>query len=166
MQQQQLLWQLRLPPSWSCFNAQESASGEELFAQNFEPYEIGKVPRSGGEDSTATKESPFDLYEKGAYQKAIPGLQNLLDAEPQNGIAALCLGISYLRLPNAQPDKAIVQFARIVPKDSFYRAGQWYTALAHLRKNDKASAQPILEKLASIENGHYPNRARKLLRQL
>lgn len=144
------------------WNISAPTSSNDLYAQHFQTYDIS-VER--GIDTTIVPEkTALDLYEQQAYEKAIPAFQNVLQNDPQNGLLILCLGNCFLK--TEQTNKAVEQFLSIAADNHYYRAAQWYLALAYLQKGDKVKAKPFLEKLAAIENGRYPEKARNLLKAL
>jgi len=87
------------------------------------------------------------LFNKGAYQKALPVLLELNEKqESVNYDLQLAIGISQLETGDA--DIAMLSFIEIYNSDALIR-GQalYYLALANLKKGDKTAAKQVLDRM-------------------
>lgn len=140
------------------------ASPQELFAENFEPYEDVISARSGAQEEDWMKEA-MEHYNTQAYQKAIIGFDKIIQADPASAFAMLYAAISAMKLEQSQEAisylKALEELNNPILKD----VGSWYLALAHLQKEDKTKAQKLLEQL-SKDSSAYQDQAADLLDRL
>lgn len=134
---------------------------EQLFAQNYEPYEISLVQR--GDDADALAKADED-YRSGNYQAAILSLESLLQNQPANAKLHLVLGICYLetdQLPQAR------EHFELALNNSLYQdKAQWYLALTYLKQGQIEEARNYLDPLSQDQNSTYRERAQDLLGKL
>ncbi len=146
------------------WSLQQAPDSTQLYAQNFEPFELSLSQRSDGDISLAKIESAYDA---GRYDEAIVMFQEAIkDKATQSSQILLGLGISYLQTD--QPQKAITQFDQILANNDFNYEdeAQWYLGLAYLKLNDIPNARKHMNVLTSdLSRDHYEE-AQKLLLQL
>lgn len=146
------------------FFLENAPTHSELYAQNFEPYELSLTERSGGEDVLRDIEQ---LYIDGKYSQAIPLLQNhLQESTVKSSQIQLALGIAYLE--TNQPKEAITQFNSILTKKdfNFEDEAQWYLGLTYLKMDEIENAQLHLNQLAADSSRDHHDEAKKLLLQV
>jgi len=146
------------------WSMQQAPNNAQLFAQNFEPFELSLNHRSQGDISLAKIES---VYDEGRYDEAIIMFQEALtDQNIQSSQILLGLGICYLQ--TNQPKKAIAQFDQILSnKDFNYEdEAQWYLGLTYLKLNDLPNAKKHMNMLASDLSRDHHEAAQELLSQL
>ncbi len=136
-------------------------SPEELFAQNYEPYEISLVQR--GEDADALAKADED-YRSGNYQTAITSLETLLQNQPANAKLHLVLGICYLETDQLQ--QARDHFGLALNNGLYKDKAQWYLALSYLKEGKIQLARSYLEPLREDQNSIYREKAAQLLKKI
>jgi hypothetical protein len=148
--------------SWLWIN--QSPSSLDLYAKNFEIYELNLNQRSGDNDTYTSLEK---LYSNENYSEAIPLFQEILNnSSSKSSEIYLGLGISFLKID--QPTKAIVQFEEILKnKDfNFEDEARWYLGLAYLKLDDVPNAKNYFSILGSDSNNDHHKEAISILSQL
>lgn len=145
---------------WNVFKA-ETIDSTELFADNFEPYNIGQ--RGGNDDLTTVEKAAFENYTNGNYDVAIPNLEQLVETNPTKENYLLSLGSAYVS--TRQTNKAIETFQKINNSSVNFQAAQWYLALTYLQNDEIEVAKKTLEKLSDGERT-YNIKAKTLLENL
>ena len=117
--------------------------------------------RSNAETSNALVKSGIRLYNNEMYQQAI----SLFDSNPENVIARLYSGFSYMNLK--QFDMAENQFKYILNQGDniFIDQAEWNLGLSYLADNKTDQASTIFAKIAS-ENGAYSTQATNIIKEL
>lgn len=144
---------------WSTIKS-ETISTEELFASNYEPYNIGQ--RSGSDNLNETEKTAFKNYTDGNFENAIVDLEPLVVINPTEENYLLSLGSAYVS--TQQTNKAISTFQKINNTSVNYQVAQWYLALAYLQNDDVDNAKAILTTLAKGERT-YAIKAKALLKE-
>lgn len=136
----------------------------DLFAKYFTPYEAPMNFRSDGTSGTddAWKQA-LAYYDAGKYQEAVPYLEKVVIDKPDNTLAKLLKGVSYLAIGSTA--QAEENFSAIIKdgQNMFVEQAKWYLALTYL-KEEKTEDAKIL--LISIESGAYHDNAQELLRSI
>lgn len=126
----------------------QSLSNNELYTKYFYPYENVIEPIVRDQMKLTKKGEVFSLYERGAYEKAIEGFNQLLS---QNSFDVATLNFykanAYLQLK--EYEKAQPLFAKIVAnKNKEWQAESlWYLGLISLKLNEVADAKKYFEEL-------------------
>lgn len=143
---------------------QQAPTPADLYAQNFEPFELSLTQRSEEGNEFKQIES---LYSKGNFKGAIPLLENVINNNNVKSSQLLMgLGVAYLQ--TGQPNKAITQFKNILETNdfNFEDEAQWYLGLSYLKLNDIKNAKIYLGVLASDAGKDHHQAAHKILSQL
>lgn len=142
----------------------QAPTNSELYALNFEPYELSLNQRSEGDITLKNIES---LYVDGSYYEVIPLFKNALDESTlKSSQILLGLGISYLQ--TKQSTQAIEQFNAILAnKDFNYEdEAQWYLGLSYLKLDEINKAKDHLNILASDSSKDHHEAAKVLISQI
>lgn len=117
--------------------------------------------RSNAETSNAIVKSGIKLYNNGKYQQAI----SLFDSNPENVIARLYSGFSYMNLKEF--DMAENQFKYILDQGDniFIDQAEWNLGLSYLADEKTEQASTIFAKIAS-EDGAYSQQATNIIMKL
>lgn len=117
--------------------------------------------RSNAETSIAPVKSGIRMYNNEMYQHAI----SLFDSNPENVIARLYSGFSYMSLK--QFDMAENQFIYILNQGDniFIDQAEWNLGLSYLANDKTDQASTIFAKIAS-ENGAYSAQAINIIKEL
>jgi len=145
-------------------NNSSTMSSSQIFASNFEPYELSMSQRSEGGDATLIKLE--QLYKSGQYEEALPMFKTLIDQNDQNIHLKLGAGISELALE--KPEEALPYFEAIIERGDFLFEDHavWYTALAYLKMDNQEQAKTFLEKLAADTEADHHQDAIEVLKAL
>ncbi|MDF1695530.1 MAG: tetratricopeptide repeat protein [Saprospiraceae bacterium] len=140
----------------------QTPSTEDLFAQNFEPYELSLTDRSSSDNTLTTIE---EVYASGNYNEAILLLEKAIQQDNRLELM-LGLGISYVKTD--QSAKAITIFKQILKEDNFNYEDEahWYLGLTYLKSNELKNARNHFNILATDSNRDHHKEAKKLLAQL
>lgn len=112
----------------------------EQFAMH-QPLHLSE--RGNADVAAAEADAAFNA---GDYARALPALDQLLAAEPDNGTARLYRGICLLELK--RPAEARVALEPLATGQSALRAdGIWYTALGYLQEKDMQRCKQYLQQL-------------------
>jgi len=138
-------------------------SNDQLFASNFEPYELGLTQRG---DTEATLMTIEQLYSNGQYQEAIPLFETLI--EENEDLIYLQLGAGVSKLANNQAQEALTHFEVIIDRGDllFKDHAIWYSALAYLKLGNSQKAKSTLQILVDDTDADYHKEAMKLSAQL
>ena len=144
-------------------NPMNSSGESELFAQHYEPYPnvIAPIQKSG--DQPTAKEQPFQDYERGDYEAALEGLNNLDESPERNFFQALSL------IGLERYDEAKTQLSIIGKTDGarFQQAATWYLALIEIRAENWAEAKIYLQEAIAINvNTPLARRAKRVLEKI
>lgn len=137
---------------------------QQIFATNYEPYELMLAMRNETEDKRIGEAAKF--YRQRRFAEAIPILEALISEEGEHSQKILALAIS--RFEIGEKEKAFLPLQKIIKdKDPFLSdLAHWYSALFYLQLNQSAKAIPFLETLANSPNAAKREAAQKILEQL
>lgn len=130
---------------------------QQLFAENYEPYNISLVDR-GGNYETEVQEG-YNLYQNRKYQESIGVFSKLLNlsdlSEGDRSFSHFVQGLGFLALRDA--NQAIPLFEKVVDEPDYLQRGNWYLALAYLQNEevDKAISRLKIIKEASNSGKYY-----------
>ncbi|MFK8009418.1 MAG: tetratricopeptide repeat protein [Saprospiraceae bacterium] len=148
---------------WQFLNPTE-ITPEEIFAESYQPYmeDFG----SRGTDMTKNYLQAGTYYNERNYSAAIPLLQNILEAEPQNSEVELVLGDCLLSINKTE--EAMVHFNSILArKTNLYNdPAQWFLALSYLKQNEIEACKNALKNLIDNPRADYHEEAKELLSKL
>jgi|SRR5215471_3318286 len=107
----------------------------------------------------------MQLYSKGEYKKAIPGLRTAVNDSPQTARFGLYLGVCYLL--SGQTDSAIESLRRVITLDDLLYAepAHFYLAKAYLQKKDVEAAIVELQATTRFRDNNQAEAA-DILRRL
>ncbi|GEQ85193.1 hypothetical protein ULMS_07010 [Patiriisocius marinistellae] len=139
---------------------QNSNNAQSLYASNFEPYPNTLQP--------VVRDIPGNLafmeYENGNYEKAISEFQKMLELQDNPDIK-FYLAMSHLN--TGATDKALIILKSIEDTNTRYLPQtHWYSALAHLKSEDKKSALQSLKKLKTVDAMYKKDKRTSLENQL
>lgn len=140
---------------------QQGRHNQQLFEQYYSLESGAFGLRSGNTTLEKSLEQGLQFYELGDYKSAI----SLFDLSPDNLMARLYKGISYMEL--GQFDKASNEFSVILSDNDnlFLDQARWYLALSCLKTGNIADAKSHLAVIAS-DRSVYKTRAQKLINEL
>ena len=149
---------------WSNF-ANKPADPQQLFAENFMPYEDVITQRSGDSKTEILLQQAMRAYNNEAYVGASEAFRQLLIEEPQTSIVNLYYSNSLLA--TGKSDLALKQTRLLLRQGEplLHPAARWYEGLAYLQKEDIDKAKHVLGGLAA-EGGVFGERAEALLGKL
>lgn len=131
-----------------------SPSTSELFASNFEPYDMVLTQRSiGGENSEALN-GAIANYAQGNYEEAEKQFQQLAAINTEQPILRMYECISALALGRNQ--SSIECFNLLLDIPNLSEQARWYLGLAYLQSDDIINAR---ETLSVIKVGEYQYQA-------
>jgi tetratricopeptide (TPR) repeat protein len=142
---------------------QGKSSTDNLFTDFYSPFQkIQFVAASSGNEIEYAKEE----YNKGKYYSALTILQSVPDSDPQVIDRLFYTGLSYMALNEFE--KATFSFQSLTSKaasNEFLHQAEWYLGLCYLKTGEKDEAYQQFSTIA-IENVHFSNKAKKILRKL
>lgn len=139
-------------------------NNQELFANNYEAYELPFNNRAETTDQLLTQAGT--LYQQEKYAEALPQLQQLIDDGKGDDRIKLALGICHLELKNY--DKAITVLKQASNQEGFLYQdqAQWYTALAYLQLDKVTESKSLLQQLVNNPKAYFNKQAQQLLNLL
>ena len=147
------------------FTSGGPVSNEQLFADNFQPYQMLLSQRGLSEgEKNIVLENAISAYSKGNYQSAASFFQQLSQNDPTDISYQFYLAVA--QLGAKENDTSINLFQNIISTEGhpFKEQSQWYLALAYLQNGDNENARKTL---SEIESGQFKNaEARQILEQL
>jgi hypothetical protein len=143
------------------FWIQQKPSAEQLFAANYEVYQLDDTSRGIADDDP--NRIALKAYQEQDYATATKQLSNILQNEPENPTLQLALAISYWENgQHPQAQSAIkTLFNHPILKDQAY----WYAALFALAEDKTEVATEYLEQIPA-DSGQLYAKATKLLKTL
>ena len=141
----------------------QKATPQALFAQYYQPYPNIKMPIS--RSASTVEQAPYESYESGKYDKALPAFKALIVKNPADTAAIFYAGIASLEL--GETHQALQYFDQLdsLGKSRYSRPGVWYEAMAFLKAGEKGKAKAKLTRLQA-GGGSYASRASELLNKL
>ena len=137
------------------FSGDETISNEQLFADNFQPYQMILNQRDiSTEEKNVLLENAISAYTKGDFQTASIAFRQLAQNDPANISYEFYYAVAELGAENS--DSAIGLFKDILVGSDhpFNEQSQWYLALAYLQKGDKKNAVNLLKEIQSGQFKH------------
>ncbi len=151
------------------FLSPKNTSSEALFADNFEPYKMilnqrSLIPNPETEWMASEVKKAVAAYQAKDYAEASTLFQALSKETPDADAFQIYAANSELSLGHS--DEAIVILNKLVEKAPplLIEQSRWYLALAHLQKEDYASAKSQLQQIQS--DGFKYKEAQKILRDI
>jgi tetratricopeptide (TPR) repeat protein len=142
-----------------------SSSANSLFAKYYAPYPNVVAAVERGETIQDATKQAMQAYESGDYTRAIQGLQQIANNDPEASSLYLYLGISYIETSQLDSAKVYLEKATADAASKLHTQAKWYLALAYLKNKEKEQAIVHLQSL-SQESGVYAQKARQLLDDL
>ena len=119
---------------------EDKAGSFEQFAQH-QPLSL--TERGEGDNGISAAEAAFN---EGRYKEAIPPLREYLELNKEDARARLALGIAHLE--KGDNDEAVRLLTEVAERGgSVAPYGNWYLALAAVRRDDKAAARRYLDRI-------------------
>ncbi len=147
------------------FSGDSTLSNEQLFADNFQPYQMLLSQRDISQsEKNEVLENAILAYAKGDFQNAATAFQQLSKNDPSDISYQFYLAVAQLGAENNEA--AIDSFKQIISIENnpFKEQSQWYLALAFLQKRDTENAQKSLIK---IQPGQFKSvEAQQILKEL
>ncbi len=143
------------------FLIQQPASNADLFASNYEPYELKTTMR--GPDEEDLSSLAIEAYEAGNYETAVPRLEAALAAAPEQAALQLALAIS--QWENGAIAAAQETLTPLLEHPLLQDQANWYAALFDLANDDTAAARAHLEVVVS-SGGVLGGKAEALLDEM
>lgn len=136
-----------------------SRSQPSLYDQYYEVYPNYEVTSLRGSDDPSIREEAYLAYDQGNFGEAIR-VFNALDSLSSADV--FFRGICHIQQTNYED--ALFDFAAVIStkEPNYYEAAVWYTALIHLKQEDKAKATPFLQEL-SLGNSEFSKASMELL---
>ena len=140
-----------------------TTSTDDLFAQNFEPYQNIVKPIERGEGIDTPQEEAFFKYEMKDYETAIKGFEAEFE-KTNDSYYLFYMANAYLALDT--PNKAIPLLEKHQTfKDDFYEKSRWYLALAYLKEGNKEKSSMLLKEISN-STGYAHKQAKTLLKAM
>ena len=143
-----------------------NTSAEELYADNFKPYQDLITMRDGSADAQIA--TAMETYRAGNFEDAVPLFDALMDSGHETAGLLLYSGIAHIAQPTPQTEEGIGHVEWIIAnyKDSeYYFAAEWYLGLAYLQLPDSEKAKKQFEKISLLGNS-YSAKADEILENL
>lgn len=115
-------------------------------------------------DTDALGAQAEQAFNDGHYENAYVLLQNYVSTNPENNLARLYLGISALETNRLEEAQSIFNQLKTEAGGQWADYGQWYLALAYLKRGDKAACRAELEEIT--EDSEWYEEAQRLLDRL
>lgn len=142
------------------FAVDYSASTQDLFVNNFEPYRNVVHPVTRGEEGQNKKTNAFVAYQTGDYETALPIMAELY-ANTKEPYYLFYRANALIELNRAKEAVPLLQ-EHLRTGDSLTKNSEWYLVMAYLQLDDKKNAKKMLQEV--VKNGAYKvEEAQKLL---
>lgn len=120
---------------------------QDLYSSFAQHDPLSLTERGGTAADAAAAETAFNA---GEFGRSIPLLERYLEGQSDDERAKLALGIALLE--SNQDEKAIALFNEIAERESSLAPyGNWYLALAAVKRGDTAEARIFLDKIPSSD---------------
>lgn len=148
---------------WNWFS--DSATPQELYAANYEPYRITFGQRDNS-NLDETLMSAAAAYKNDDFKSAEALFNEYFSTDSSDSKIRLGYGISLLE--NGKKEKAFQQFNYLASQDfdRYKQHGMWYAALLHLENGEVTKAMPLLQKIADNDKPPFNKKAKKILSKL
>lgn len=136
---------------------------EAFFAANFRPYPNVLVPIERDATAPDMTSRAFAYYEQGAYEQAIPLLEQLVQ-ESANPDYAFYLAISKLEVGiHADVVPSLTTIAS-VDTHRFAAHAEWYLALTYFRLRQQAAGDSLIKAIAEEPDHPFQKQAKELMK--
>lgn len=142
-------------------NRNELAPGD-LYASHYEPYPLSLTQRGASEQ--LAQQQAETAYLAGDYATALPLLQRLIQADPNDGELVLATAIA--EWETGKVSEALTRLQGLEGNALLKDRAFWYQAMIHLKNEDWAAAKTALGTVAADEGSRFVEPARELLDQL
>lgn len=146
---------------WFLFS--NSSSGQQLYAENFQPYPNKIAPASRGGTAENLQQRAFYFYDQGAYKEAAVLFDSLF--LQHHDAYALLYRANSLMAAQAFPEAISVLSSASINDEKLQYAFRWYLALAYLKQNERQKAADLLQALSAKEN-EFKKQAQALIKKL
>lgn len=147
------------------FPGSGAISNEQLFADNFQPYQMLLSQRNlSQEEKNEVLENAISAYTKGDFQNASEAFLKLSENDPNDISYQFYHAVATLGAKDN--DTSIKLFRKIIAAENhpFKEQSQWYLALAYLQKGETKSVEKSLKK---IQSGQFKYaEAQQILKEL
>jgi len=142
----------------------KAPSNEKLFSSYLDAFPDVSSETVRGEDVVHNSlGQAMQFYNNGSFEEAIKAFEKIPVTAELKDYANFYQGISLLNTGNAE--KALSLLSTVQQENGVQDGVEWYTALAHLKLDDVASAKKVLESISSSK--HYKKKeALQLLEKL
>lgn len=137
-------------------------TSEDLFTVNFSSYPNDIFPLDKTSSKPTLEQVAFSLYDQNKFPEALLAFDTLILTTPQDDYRFYQ---SIVQLATDRNTDAILNLSQIVetPKTPFLPQAEWYLALAYLKIGADEAAKPLLEKLATQDDGFKSKRSKVIL---
>ena len=142
-------------------NQTELAPGD-LYASHYEPYPLSLTQRGAPEQ--VAQQQAETAYLAGDYATALPLLQGLVQADPNDGELVLATAIA--EWETGKTNEALTRLQTLENHPLLKDRAFWYQAMIHLKQDDRAAAKSALEAVIADEGSRLAEPARELITQL
>ncbi len=137
------------------FYYNSSTDPQELFAQNYTPYQDMILQRGSDDVENQSLTEGMQAYNMQQYDLAANKLNHYLSSFPSEYGAALYLGISQMELDNFDSSEQNLVLAMNDPM--FTQQSQWYLSLLYLKSEQTEKAREKLIEI-SLNKDHYKSK--------
>ncbi len=147
-------------------NNQDKLSGPELYAHNFDTYNLNQSLRSQVSRLTDFQNG-IKAYQSQDYDLAVNIFEDLAQNDSDDIVLAYCLAQAYLNQQPAQFAKAKASLRKIIVEGGsiYVPKAKWYLALIHLQEEALVEAKNLLEEVAQSDD-QFGAKAKQVLGQL
>ena len=104
-------------------------------------------------------------YSTGQFNDALMLADSLLSTQPDRDEPRLFKGLTHLELN--QPDQAIQQFVKVIPRGGMYEVySRWYLALIYPQQENFSACREQISILRNVKDHPYKKQVHKLYRKL
>jgi len=151
-------------------------TGNRLFNEYFQPYEIAEINTRGNTPSAIPEnydelllpenlKKAIQNYQAGRFKESLPLFRNYRSVNAKNNLANLLYGIALLK--ENELEETIDLLSKLIQTDPKLKEDAiWYLALANVRKKDYQRAKELLNVLVNSNNQYYGKKAISLLQKL
>ncbi len=136
----------------------ERPSSNALAQSYLEPYGLN-LDRGAAVATLPAWDSVANYYPEGAYNRAVPFLESLIQTNPEDAQAPIYLAACYSQL--GQYAKAVRLLEPLTSSTQFGDVAEWNLALNYVLLGETAQAKPLLERISA--GNHYRKAEAKAL---
>jgi len=155
---------LLLVIGYQWMNVTGAMSNQDLFAQNYQAYELPFGDRGNGLDNAIHEAGA--MYQQQKYADAIPMFEQLAKEGKGDDRTSLALGISYIELKKYEKAILILKQASAQSGFLYLDQAQWYMGLAHLQLGQIEESKTLLHAVKDNPDARFKNEAKELLSNL